>query len=138
MFMLFIYPETVLTLSLQNLRTAVKRSRGCCVPFIGQVIAQIQFHCARIQEQFVAEEAAECHEESAGMSMMAAVARFSPDGDRVQSSRQVCVRVAPIRQQRREMCGLIKLSRIDGLCEEVRVFFSILGVAFPLVQLFDA
>ena len=113
--------QTVLTFSLQNLRAAAKRSRGCCVPFIGQVIEQIGFHCARVQEQFVADEAPGSHEQSAGISMMAGVARFNPSGGRVQCSRQIHVRVTPLRQQRGDMCGLIKLSRIDGLCAEVSV-----------------
>jgi len=49
---------TVFIFFTQNLRLAVQRSRGPCVPFVGQLVAEIRFKCSRARQRFQAEEVA--------------------------------------------------------------------------------
>ena len=120
----------------QNLRLAVQRSRGPCVPFVGQLVAEIRFKCARARQRFQAEEVAveqcdESNDESNDVMFADVVCVDGEEEDEQQQQRFLNASATHIRvtavsdvpsiapPSPSNDSQLIKLSHIDAVFEEV-------------------
>jgi hypothetical protein len=92
------------------------------IPFIGQLVAEFQFLCERAKVAFLAQEIQKPSNSSLAAVIVADVVyeQLSSTGVSRQSSGvQLCVQEVSNHQRDLSASGLVKLSRIDAIYNEV-------------------